>query len=69
MANVPQRRLTRSSHRWVAGVCAGIAEYFSLPAWFVRLVFAVSTLALGILPGVAAYGVLWLVLPPAWPSA
>jgi phage shock protein PspC (stress-responsive transcriptional regulator) len=59
-------RLTRSSSRIIGGVCAGLAEHFGIPALVVRVLFAAGTLALGVLPGIAVYGALWLVLPPSW---
>jgi hypothetical protein len=32
------RRLYRPRHgRWIAGVCAGLAQRFNMPAWLVRL--------------------------------
>ncbi len=35
-----QRRLERiEDGKWIAGVATGLAEYFSVPAWLVRLIF------------------------------
>ncbi len=61
MADTPPRRLTRSHDRKVAGVAAGIAEYFDLDPTLVRLAFV----ALALLGGGAlvAYIVLWIVMP------
>jgi phage shock protein C len=59
------RRLYRSrSHRMLAGVCGGLAEYFSIDVTVVRLVWAILTLfgGWGILVYVAA--VLIMPLPP-----
>ena len=67
MTEVPRRKLAKSPDRWVGGVCAGIAWYLAVPTWVVRLIFALATLASGVVPGVAVYVVLWIVLPPAWP--
>ena len=59
------KRLYRSNHdRMVAGVCAGIAEYFSLDPTIVRLVFAVLILV-GVGSPVLAYIVLWFIMPEA----
>jgi phage shock protein C len=56
------RKLTRSStDAKVAGVCAGIAEYFNIDPTLVRLIFVVATLAGG--PGLLLYIILWLVMP------
>lgn len=56
-------RLHRSRTNVVlGGVCAGIAEYFSIDPTLVRLFFVIFTLVNG--AGILAYFVLWLVLPP-----
>jgi phage shock protein PspC (stress-responsive transcriptional regulator) len=61
------RRLRRSATNVrVAGVCAGIAEYFDVDATIVRLAWAVLTVVPGaIVLGVLAYVVAWLVVPQA----
>lgn len=57
-----QRRLVRSTtDRKVAGVCAGLAEYFGLDPTLVRALFAVSIIFGG--AGLFAYVVLWIVVP------
>jgi phage shock protein C len=60
-------RLQRSSTDVkIAGVCAGIAEYFNVDPTIVRLLWAVLTIIPGaIVLGVLAYAVAWLVLPQA----
>ena len=37
------RRLTRSNNRMIAGVCAGIAEYFNWDITLVRIVYVLLT--------------------------
>jgi phage shock protein C len=61
------RRLRRSATNVrIAGVCAGIAEYFDVDPTVVRLVWAVLTLIPGaIVLGVLAYVIAWLVMPQA----
>ena len=57
-------RLMRPTNgRMMAGVCAGLANYFGIDPTIVRLVFLVSVLFLGISP--LAYVVLWIVMPEA----
>ena len=46
----------------IAGVCAGIGEYFGIDANIVRLVFAVLTI-FSIGAGVLVYLIAWLVVP------
>ena len=55
-------RLTRSTdNRMIAGVCAGIAEYFRVDPTLVRLGLLAFTLLGG--SGVFLYVILWLVMP------
>ena len=50
----------------IAGVCAGIAEYFTIDSTVVRLLWAVLTLFPGaIVLGVLAYLLAWIVMPRA----
>ena len=57
-----QKRLMRSNDRVLAGVCAGLAEYFDFDPVAVRAAYALLTLftAFG---GVPCYLVLWLIMP------
>ena len=48
--------------RMVAGVCAGIGEYFGIDANIVRLVFAVLTI-FSVGAGALVYLIAWIVLP------
>lgn len=50
-----------TSGKLVAGVCAGLARRFGLPANVVRAIFLLSCLLPG--PQVLAYLALWIVLP------
>lgn len=45
----------------IAGVCAGLADYFGVSPVLLRLIFLVLAFAGG--PAVAAYLILWIVLP------
>ncbi|HEV2071471.1 MAG TPA: PspC domain-containing protein [Acidimicrobiales bacterium] len=57
------RRLYRSrSHRLLAGVCGGLAEFFGLNSTLVRLGFVVFGLV-GV--GEVVYLLLWLIVPKA----
>jgi phage shock protein PspC (stress-responsive transcriptional regulator) len=54
--------LTRPRHnRWIAGVCAGLAQRFGMSPGTVRLLFVLSCLLPG--PQFVAYIVLWAVMP------
>lgn len=56
------RKLVRSTNdRKIAGVCAGVADYFDWDPTIVRLIWALATLVPG--PNILVYLVLWIVLP------
>ena len=56
------KRLVRSTKgKWVAGVCAGLGEYFKVDANLVRLAFAVLTIFAAV--GILLYLVAWIILP------
>ena len=38
-----EKKLTRSSNRMIAGVCAGIAEYFGWDPTLLRIVYILAT--------------------------
>jgi len=56
------KRLHRTNEdRKIAGVCAGLGEYFELDPVFFRLFFLFSILFGGV--GLLAYVVLWILMP------
>ena len=56
-------KLRRSrQNRIVAGVCGGLADFFGLSAFWLRLLFVILLLPGG-LPGLVPYLILWLVVP------
>jgi phage shock protein C len=57
------RRLTRSRNTMIAGVCAGIAEYFGWEITLFRVVFVVVSILSVAFPGILVYLVVWVVLP------
>lgn len=63
-ASTGSRRLFRDpDDHLVAGVCAGIANYFDIQALWVRLFFAVSFVFAG--TGFLVYVILWIIVPKA----
>jgi phage shock protein C len=61
-----RKRLMRSSvDSKIAGVCGGIAEYLDADSTVVRLVGVLIAFFTGVLPGLLAYLVAWLVMPEA----
>jgi len=57
------RRLTRSRNKMIAGVCAGIAEYFGWEVTLFRIVFVIVSILSVAFPGILFYLVLWVVMP------
>ena len=56
------RKLTRSNDRMIAGVCAGLAEYFGFDTTLVRVAYALLTV-LTAFSGVIVYLILMIVMP------
>lgn len=68
--NGRKRPLRRSRNRVIAGVCAGIGDYYGVEADFVRLFYMLTTAASVILPGIVIYLVLWMLMRrPESPTA
>ena len=58
------RPLHRSrSHRILAGVCGGIADWLGWRPTWVRLLYAVGSILSAAFPGILVYVILWLVMP------
>lgn len=56
------RKLSRSNDRMIAGVCAGLAEYFGLDTTLVRVDYALLTVFTAF-SGVIVYLILMIVMP------
>lgn len=58
------KKLTRSIHnRMVAGVCAGIGNYFNVDPTIIRIVTVLLAFVTSIFPVVVAYIVLAIIIP------
>ncbi|NOY81202.1 MAG: PspC domain-containing protein [Kiritimatiellaeota bacterium] len=56
--------LTKSAkERILAGVCGGIAEWLGWDPTLVRIAFVAIAIMSGGMPGIAAYIILWLIMP------
>jgi len=65
MTTTQRGPLRRSRHnRVVAGVCGGLAEFFGVRAFWFRLAFVLACIS-GVVPGVLAYLLCWLIIPKA----
>ena len=56
------RKLSRSNDRMIAGVCAGLAEYFGLDTTLVRVGYALLTVFTAF-SGLIVYLILMIVMP------
>jgi len=59
----PKRLMRSSKDKKIAGVCAGLADYFDLDPTLVRVLWLLAIFFAG--TGVLAYLILWIVLPIA----
>lgn len=57
------KKLTKSNNKMIAGVCAGIAEYFGWDATLVRVVYALLAFFSAGFPGLLLYVILALIIP------
>ncbi|HEY6947110.1 MAG TPA: PspC domain-containing protein [Candidatus Acidoferrum sp.] len=58
------KRLMRSStDKKIAGVCAGLADYFDMDPTIIRVLWLIAVLCFG--TGLLVYVILWIVLPVA----
>lgn len=57
----PAKLFRSENDRVVAGVCAGLGEFFQIDATIIRLIFIIVTLFGG--GGILLYLILWLIIP------
>ncbi|MEK7447956.1 MAG: PspC domain-containing protein [Planctomycetota bacterium] len=58
------KRLYRSSQNsMIMGVCGGLAEYFGMDYFLIRVIYVLATLFSGILPLLIAYIIIGLITP------
>lgn len=58
-----EKKLRRSRNSMIAGVCAGIAEYFNLDPTLVRVAYVILSAVSAGFPGLLVYIILILVIP------
>jgi phage shock protein PspC (stress-responsive transcriptional regulator) len=63
MTQSPHRSLRRrTSNRVFFGVCGAIADFYGIPAFWLRLAFLIALIPGGI-PGLVPYLILWIIIP------
>lgn len=60
---MPSQKLLRSSDRWLAGVCGGLAEYIGIDAGIFRIIWLILTVFTAGFPGILFYIILWILMP------
>ncbi|MGE5236619.1 MAG: PspC domain-containing protein [Acidobacteriota bacterium] len=63
IAGAPRPLRRDRTHAKLAGVCAGLGEYFDVDPNLARAVYAVATFFSGVIPGLVLYVILALVIP------
>ncbi|MBP1664668.1 MAG: PspC protein [Bacteroidetes bacterium] len=58
-----KKKIRRSEDRMIAGVCAGIAEYFGVDVKITRIVYFSFTIITAAFPGIILYLALMLLMP------
>ncbi|MBI4513579.1 MAG: PspC domain-containing protein [Gemmatimonadetes bacterium] len=61
--NERKRLLRPRQGKWIAGVCAGLANYFSVDPTAVRAAYVVLSIVSAAFPGILLYIVLWIIIP------
>ena len=62
------KKLYLSNDRKLAGVCGGIALYLGVDPTLIRLAWIVGTVITGFVPGLIAYIVAAIIIPPQPPT-
>ncbi|MGH8163109.1 MAG: PspC domain-containing protein [Rhodanobacteraceae bacterium] len=60
-AHPPLRR--SRSHRMIAGVVGGLADYFGMDPMFARIIYVLVSIFSAAFPGILVYIVLWILVP------
>ncbi len=58
----PYLRRSRND-RMIAGVCGGLAEYYGISPFRVRLLYIIISVASAAFPGILVYLALWFLIP------
>jgi phage shock protein C len=63
IAPTPKKLLRSRADKKIAGVCAGLAQYFDLDVTLLRILCVFIALATGVCPGVITYLLAWIIVP------
>jgi len=59
---MPRKLARLRADKRIAGVCAGLAQYFDLDVTLVRILCIFITLATGVCPGMVTYLLAWIMI-------
>lgn len=57
------KKLYRSDNKAIAGVCAGLAEYFNIDVALFRILYVVISVLSAAFPGALVYIIMWIIMP------
>jgi len=58
-----EKKLKRSKNQFVAGICAGFAEYLGWDITLVRILYVLLSFGSFGFPGLLVYIICWMVMP------
>lgn len=60
----PSNPLRRSrEHRFIGGVCGGLADWLGWDVTLVRVLYIIVSIFSAAFPGILAYIILWIIMP------
>ena len=62
MTTQPHQLRRSRSNRMLAGVCGGLAEFFGVSSFWIRLGFLIALIPGGV-PGLVPYLIMWIIVP------
>jgi phage shock protein PspC (stress-responsive transcriptional regulator) len=65
MAHEIKRLYRSNTDSMVCGVCGGLGDYLRVDPTLVRLVWVLATVMTALVPGLVAYLLAWIIIPPA----
>ncbi len=64
MTSNRSKRIYRSKKdRIIAGVCGGLAEYFTIDPTIIRIIYVLLTIFSMLIPFIVLYLILWVIIP------
>lgn len=58
-----QKKLQRSHNKMLAGVVAGLADYFNVDPTVLRIIYVLLSCLSAAFPGILVYLILWVIMP------